>query len=987
MKKRISMLILALSSILLISISAFAVDRTDESAANTSTATTVPTAELVVKAAGTLEPTAETTNFIVSLEADTANPYTRAAATYTTLADLQAALTEAGNASTSATITMDTSLTINKEDTLHIPTSITLVIPADVSLTNESTITIDGFVKNSGSIINNGTIKSNTLLYNVDTASITGTGTIEAEAAVTNNSGTTWIYASFAYAAGNASAGNTITLLKSIENSEYALTITNPVTLNLAGYTIKSTTRLQLTGSTAGTYTIQNGTLDSTADLAVYSATANPLVFTDFDILHASSYTTTSAALFLSNTAQSITISDCNFTSTHFGTYITNTVTADVNIESSAITGTSYGLIAYCSSNVTLRDTTITGTSGQGINTSYAIRLKIESGTTVTGASTTNGITIIAQTSGSPIVTVEDGATITAKYAILIGGAYTNGVAAESVPADTIPQLIVNGGTIGDENSTNAIIGNGSQDFTYVEINGGTMTGGQNMGISYPQTGDLLITGGTIIGPTGIQYGGNGNITITGGTIIATDEAIDLYKDAADGDGAVLRAGAALLLASRGAGYQDSGRTIKATITGGVLESYHNEPLMVIRMGKDSLWVFNDEDSTTYPSYLEYLNISGGTFLGADQMSVEPIAESEEVVTITGGTFEVAPSTAWLGDGYYVSSKTDSNGNYLVTNAAIATPVPTTSVTVTVTSTEATPTPTASTSVTAVTTATPSPTPTTTDIIYVSTSVTASITQDQATATITDDTVQDAIASALARMEAEQALAANIMLDVQTDDASDISFTLSSESIHSLIEAEINAITLASSGVQLTIDSSTLDAMKQMLSGEISIVATKITDEAFHADTQTTIDAHPIFEFNIVDAQGNRLTNFTGGSITVSIPYTLQESEVAENIVVYYVDETGALAEAMNTSYDTQSEMAIFSTTHFSTFALVHLVADATDTDIATDMPDARSEDAVATTQVINNLNIPFLLIAFLVGLFLLGSILFFVFKKRNVED
>jgi putative cell wall-binding protein len=74
----------------------------------------------------------------------------------------------------------------------------------------------------------------------------------------------------------------------------------------------------------------------------------------------------------------------------------------------------------------------------------------------------------------------------------------------------------------------------------------------------------------------------------------------------------------------------------------------------------------------------------------------------------------------------------------------------------------------------------------------------------------------------------------------------------------------------------------------------------------------------------IVDANisvnGAETHTFNGGSIIISIPYTLKEGEDPEKITVWYLADDGTLT-AMHGNYDAATKMVSFTTTHLSVYA------------------------------------------------------------------
>lgn len=87
--------------------------------------------------------------------------------------------------------------------------------------------------------------------------------------------------------------------------------------------------------------------------------------------------------------------------------------------------------------------------------------------------------------------------------------------------------LVVNGGTICGKDY--GISGNGTRQNTDITINGGVIKGANSnasLAIYHPQRGNLLITGGELIGNTGLAMK-SGYLTITGGTIKGTGDGAD----------------------------------------------------------------------------------------------------------------------------------------------------------------------------------------------------------------------------------------------------------------------------------------------------------------------------------------------------------------------------------------------------------------------------------------------------------------------------
>ena len=176
-----------------------------------------------------------------------------------------------------------------------------------------------------------------------------------------------------------------------------------------------------------------------------------------------------------------------------------------------------------------------------------------------------------------------------------------------------------------------AISGNGSDgyDDTVITINGGTIDGGNGIGIYHPQSGKLYINGGEISGCDGVQVKA-GSLEMTGGKITASGAAAEPPYES---DSTETATGSALSLLSQGAprdGDYGYAGNITAKISGGaVLESENNYAVVEAFV--------NDSTDVKFKS----LSIEGGTFTGGT--AALSIAHTDGV-TLTGGSYSSDPS-------------------------------------------------------------------------------------------------------------------------------------------------------------------------------------------------------------------------------------------------------------------------------------------------------------------------------------------------------
>ncbi len=193
------------------------------------------------------------------------------------------------------------------------------------------------------------------------------------------------------------------------------------------------------------------------------------------------------------------------------------------------------------------------------------------------------------------------------------------------------------------------------------------------------------------------------------------------------------------------------------------------------------------------------------------------------------------------------------------------------------------------------------------------------------TADIPDDTLEEAINDALDEVK-DTDNAPKVTINVDTPKSADsVEVTLDSSVLEDLSDNENAVFEIKSDVGTASFDKIALANILAKANGkDITIVireATNLTDEQKDA-----IGDRPAFELFIV-VDDSYVTDFDGGIATVTVPYTLADDEKAEEVAVYYVAANGELSY-MPTTYNATSKKAIFTTTHFSTFAIRNINED-----------------------------------------------------------
>lgn len=115
------------------------------------------------------------------------------------------------------------------------------------------------------------------------------------------------------------------------------------------------------------------------------------------------------------------------------------------------------------------------------------------------------------------------------------------------------------------------------------------------------------------------------------------------------------------------------------------------------------------------------------------------------------------------------------------------------------------------------------------------------------------------------------------------------------------------------------------DALKTLANAaggkELSISAIQ-ADKSLLTDSQKTMVGDKRVYDLTISCGGRTISDFAGGTATVSIPYTPTLGEDTNNIVVHYISDSGTLETVKNCHYDAVTGTVTFTTGHFSLYAV-----------------------------------------------------------------
>lgn len=119
----------------------------------------------------------------------------------------------------------------------------------------------------------------------------------------------------------------------------------------------------------------------------------------------------------------------------------------------------------------------------------------------------------------------------------------------------------------------------------------------------------------------------------------------------------------------------------------------------------------------------------------------------------------------------------------------------------------------------------------------------------------------------------------------------------------------------------IAFNADTLDFINSVAPEEdILIGIQKVDNTKLTEDILKIVGERPVFDFTVKSGE-TIISNFGGGKVEITIPYTLQDGENEDAVVVYYIDEAGNL-KAVRGRYDSQIKAVRFTVTHFSNYMI-----------------------------------------------------------------
>ena len=196
------------------------------------------------------------------------------------------------------------------------------------------------------------------------------------------------------------------------------------------------------------------------------------------------------------------------------------------------------------------------------------------------------------------------------------------------------------------------------------------------------------------------------------------------------------------------------------------------------------------------------------------------------------------------------------------------------------------------------------------------------------TVNITDKAVNDAFDKALAdaKKNGNEQNGITVILRVDTGNITGSSVTVNlPKTVQDIIIANKIANTIVvvdNPEIRIEMDLATVQEINKQAKSDVNITATRSDNGKLTADAKKAIGSRPVFDLRVNYGNGQAVSSFGTGSVTVTIPYILGANEKAGNVKAVYVDAKGKVHWLTNSVYDSVAKVLHFATSHFSTYGI-----------------------------------------------------------------
>jgi hypothetical protein len=180
----------------------------------------------------------------------------------------------------------------------------------------------------------------------------------------------------------------------------------------------------------------------------------------------------------------------------------------------------------------------------------------------------------------------------------------------------------------------------------------------------------------------------------------------------------------------------------------------------------------------------------------------------------------------------------------------------------------------------------------------------------------------DALLNSAKEAEAQNKKAVLEIKPELSDSAQSVQVTLPRNQFDAIAGETSADLRISTDFVELTFDNRALDSISGSGAfGDNQISVQQVSRDTLPAAVRSKVGNRPVYDFSVT-VDGTQISDFGSGNVVVGIPYTPAPGEDLNAIVIYYINDQGELETVTNGRYDAATGKVIFSTSHFSRYAV-----------------------------------------------------------------
>jgi alpha-tubulin suppressor-like RCC1 family protein len=139
-----------------------------------------------------------------------------------------------------------------------------------------------------------------------------------------------------------------------------------------------------------------------------------------------------------------------------------------------------------------------------------------------------------------------------------------------------------------------------------------------------------------------------------------------------------------------------------------------------------------------------------------------------------------------------------------------------------------------------------------------------------------------------------------------------------------------SSLTVDMGAVKITTPFNVLNGYVDSKSSNVELSVNQVNKGNFSDEMKKMVGDNPIYDFNLT-VDGSKIRDFKGNSVNIELNYSLKSTENPNNIIIYYISDSGKLEVVKNGRYNPQTKKVEFSVNHFSMYMPKEATANFTD--------------------------------------------------------